>query len=45
MKESEEETYLGVQMTEKGPRDSVTQSIKKRVQAAPKRWKLLTGTP
>ena len=32
--ESEEETYLGIQLSAKGPRDSVTKSIRKRIQAA-----------
>ena len=34
LKESQEETYLGIQLSSKGPRDSVTQSIKRRIRAA-----------
>ena len=34
LKESEEETYLGNVISAKGPRDSVSRSIKKRIQAA-----------
>ena len=34
MQVSECETYLGVEMSEKGPRDSVTKSIRKRIRAA-----------
>ena len=34
MKISECETYLGVEISEKGPRDSVNKSIRKRIRAA-----------
>ena len=30
LKESQQETYLGIEISEKGVRDSITQSIKKR---------------
>ena len=34
LKESQEETYLGIQISGKGYRESVTQSIKRRIRAA-----------
>ena len=34
LEESEEETYLGIQISSKGLRDSVTKSIRRRIQAA-----------